>query len=208
MKRNYCKIRTITLEIRSRRFAFAVLEGSGYLLECGIRRWSSDVNPAKLAMERIDPLLALYSPSVAVLRRVGPATKMKRRRYIILAVKRRLAKRLINIHMIDRADVRLRFRESGNQTKYQIASTIALIFPELRSKLPPKRRLWDRTRPSGTFNFFGHAAPCCDCSHSETIRARHHPKHAEYAGRFAARSADWRSRSCGTPAKGFGRVGH
>ncbi|MDG7002208.1 MAG: hypothetical protein JRN15_24175, partial [Nitrososphaerota archaeon] len=29
-----------------------------------------------------------------------------------------------------------------NRTKYQIASTIAQMFPELRLKLPPKRRPW------------------------------------------------------------------
>lgn len=99
-------------------------------------------NPAKSVMERIDPLLALYSPSVVVLKKVGYASKMKKRRSVILAVKRKLAKRFIDVHMVERADVRQRFRESGNRTKYQIASTIAQMFPELRLKLPPKRRPW------------------------------------------------------------------
>jgi len=142
MNKHCRKIRTLALEIRSRRVAFAVIEGTSHLLEWGIRRWRSDVNPAKSVMERIDPLLALYSPSVVVLKKVGHASKMKKRRSVILAVKRKLAKRFIDVHMVERADVRQRFRESGNRTKYQIASTIAQMFPELRLKLPPKRRPW------------------------------------------------------------------
>jgi hypothetical protein len=146
MKNNHGKNRTLALEIRSRRLAFAVLEGTNHLLECGIRRWCSDEKPAQLAMDRIDPLLTLYSPSVVVLKQLSNVNKMRRRRDIILAVKWKLAKRFVDVHLVDMMDVKKVFRQSGSKNKYLIAATIAQTFPELRWKLPQKRRPWQPER--------------------------------------------------------------
>jgi hypothetical protein len=146
MNKNYRKNRILALEIRSRRLAFAVLEETNHLLECGIRRWCSDVKSAKCAMERIDPLLMLYSPSVVVLKRMGDTNKMRKRKKIIRAIKWTLTKRFIDVHMVGRADIKEAFRESGSQNKYVIAATIAQMFPELKWKLPQKRRPWQPER--------------------------------------------------------------
>jgi hypothetical protein len=93
-------------------------------------------------MERIEPLLALYSPSVVVFRSMGSANKWQKRRRVIFAVKRTLAKRSIDVQVITRGDVRSRFIETGSKSKYQIAIAIAQMFPELRMKSPPIRKPW------------------------------------------------------------------
>jgi hypothetical protein len=146
MKTNHRRNRILALEIRSRRLAFAVLEGTSHLLECGIRRWCSDVKPAKWAMERIDPLLKLYSPSVVVLKQMSNVSKTKKRKMLILAIKWEMAKRFIDVHLIERTDVKEVFRQSGSQNKYLIAAAIAQMFPELKWKLPQKRRPWQPER--------------------------------------------------------------
>jgi hypothetical protein len=146
MKKHRQQIRTLALEIRSGRVAFAVLEGAAQLLESGIRRWQSDANPAKSAMERIHPLLALYSPGVVVLKKLGSDSKSKKRRNVTLAVKWNLAKCFIEVHMIERNDVRNAFRQSGSKNKYLIADAIVQMFPELKWKLPQKRRAWQPER--------------------------------------------------------------
>jgi len=126
--------------------AFAVLEGATHLLETGIRRWQSKVNPAKSAMERIDPVLALYSPAVVVLKKLGHGSRLKKRRDVILAVKWNLAKHFIELHMIERNDVRNAFHQSGSKNKHLVAVAIAQMFPELKWKLPQKRRPWQPER--------------------------------------------------------------
>lgn len=143
---NHSNTRILALEIRSRRLAYAVLEGTSRLLECGIRRWRSDTKPAESAMDRIDPLLTLYSPSVVVLKRMGNTSKTRKRKQVILAIKWKLAKRFTDVHMVEKNDVKETFRQSGSQNKYQIAATIAQMIPELKWKLPQKRRPWQPER--------------------------------------------------------------
>jgi hypothetical protein len=110
MKKHRHQIRTLALEIRSVRMAFAVLEGATHLLESGIRRWQSDANPAKSAMERIDPLIALYSPSVVVLKRLDRVRKSQKRRTVILAVKWNLTKRFIGKRVVFPSGIRAGLR--------------------------------------------------------------------------------------------------
>ena len=97
-------------------------------------------------MRRTDHLLSLYSPSVVVLKNVGNASNAKQRKRVITSVMHKLVMRSVEVHMVKRADVRQTFRQSGNRNKYEIASTIAQMFPELRQKVPPKRKAWQPER--------------------------------------------------------------
>jgi hypothetical protein len=57
-----------------------------------------------------------------------------------------LARRFIDVHIVGRADVQEVFRKSDKRNKNLIAATIALTFPELKWKLPQKRRPWQPER--------------------------------------------------------------
>jgi Holliday junction resolvasome RuvABC endonuclease subunit len=136
----------LALEIRLRRVGFAVLEGPDHLLDWGILRWGADVDPVLATIQRISPLLALYSPSFVVLKSLNLARKARLRMRAIDAVMRELTSRSIEVRMLKRADVRLAFRQSGSRNKYQIATSIAERFPELKRKLPTKRKAYQPER--------------------------------------------------------------
>jgi Holliday junction resolvasome RuvABC endonuclease subunit len=136
----------MALEIRLRRVGFAVFEGPNRLLDWGIRRWVRGVDPVLATVRRISPLLTLYAPSVVVLKRLNSSRKARQRKRVITAVGLQLMPHSVEVHMIKRAEVRLAFRLSGSHNKYQIAATIAEVFPELRRKLPPKRKAYQPER--------------------------------------------------------------
>jgi len=146
MKTKVCKSRTLALEIRLRRVGFAVFEGPSRLLDWGIRRWPAAANPTATIALRIDPLLSLYSPSMVVLKHVGHARVAMPRKRVIDAVRKRLIARPIAVHMVKIDEVRQAFYQSGNRNKYEIAAAIAQLFPELRRKLPPKRKAYQPER--------------------------------------------------------------
>src|SRR5262249_32581423 len=102
--------------------------------------------PVSFTVRRIDPLLSLYAPSVVVLKHLNGALSVQQRKRVISAVRRQLARHPVEVHMIKRSELRLAFLESGNQNKYQIAATVANSFPELRCKLPPKRKPYQPER--------------------------------------------------------------
>jgi hypothetical protein len=146
MKSKRHKTRTLALEIRLRRVGFAAFEGSDRLLDWGIRRWRADADPVSTIVRLISPLLSLYSPSVVVLKHVGQARKAKQRLRVILAVKRKVMERSIEVHIVRCANVKEIFRQSGSRNKYESASSIAQAFPELRRKVPPQRKAWQPER--------------------------------------------------------------
>lgn len=132
--------RILAFEIRLRRVGFAVLEEPDHLLDWGILRWRAEMDPAPTIVRRISPLLTLYSPSVVVLKQLNSARKARRRKWVITKMRRQLVARSIDVHMLKRPEVRRAFQQSGSRNKYQIAATIAEAFPELRPKLPLKRK--------------------------------------------------------------------
>jgi len=138
--------RILALEIRLRRVGFAVFEGSDHLLDWGIERWRPGVDPVLATMRRIGPLFDLYSPRVVVLKHLNGARKARRRKRVIEAVMRRLASRAVEVRTLKRSDVRNAFIGSANHNKYQIAATIAEMYPELRRKLPPRRKTYQPER--------------------------------------------------------------
>jgi hypothetical protein len=145
MQTQPCKVRILALEIRLRRVGFAVFEGAR-LLDWGIGRWRADADPVLATVRRICPLLALYSPSVVVLKHLNSSMKARRRKRVIAAVRHKLVTRSIEVHLVKRVGVRQAFRLSGSRNKYQIAAAIAETFPELRRKLPQKRKAYQPER--------------------------------------------------------------
>jgi hypothetical protein len=134
------------LEIRLRRVGFAVFEEPDHLLDWGIRRWHAGIDPVSAIMRCISQLLELYSPSVVVLKRLNGARKARQRKRLIEAVIRQLVSHSTELRTLKRSDVRHAFRRYGGRNKYEIADAIAETFPELRPKLPPKRKAYQPER--------------------------------------------------------------
>jgi len=144
MNRTLAKhFRIVAVALSARGFGFVVMEGQKTIIECGGRVAEGNKNAQSLA--KLEKLLNFYRPHALVLQDVeakgsrrAPRIKKLNRQIRGLAEKRKITVKLIS-------GIQLRTLLLGNPkgTKYEIAETIALQFPdELASRLPPKRKTW------------------------------------------------------------------
>ena len=132
--------RIIALDVRRRRFAFAVLEGSNDLLDFGARSFRTGTNKVRVPpCEKLASLFDDFNPS-AVVTRDRTAETRKWRSFIDEALRRESGKRRVQIRLVTRPTIINAF--NGRDRKYVIAVALAEHFPALASKLPPKRKCW------------------------------------------------------------------
>jgi len=139
--------RQLAIEIRSQRFAFAVLHGSK-LLDSGIRNLPRGISGMKRGISRLMFLLQLYAPSVVVARRTRqvrgePAERAAR---VFRRIRQELTRRSIPFIPLDRNDIRKVFGALGCRTKHEIAAAVAERFQELKPRVPRPRKPWDPER--------------------------------------------------------------
>jgi hypothetical protein len=147
MEKTTYAIRVVALDLRPRRFGFAVLEGPHRLLDWGIRAYPTQPNKISVVRKRIAPLLRMFSPSVVVLpRRMSSLKKCPGLQVCRQMVRREALRRSIQTDFVGKQELKQVFEQFGSATKYQIASRIALMFPELTWKLPAARKPW-QTEP-------------------------------------------------------------
>jgi hypothetical protein len=136
----------LAIDLRHRRFGFAAFEGHRRLLGWGVRTYpTSEEAEVTMMSKRLSELLKLYLPSAIVV--------MKERwEPELLSVHRRSMKEellhLANTHAIEiraigQEQIRMSFLTLNSNTRYEIASSLAQIFPELTSRLPRERRTWE-----------------------------------------------------------------
>jgi D-alanyl-D-alanine carboxypeptidase len=142
--------RILAIALRSRRFGFAVFEGPTRLLNWGMVFYPlNDRAQRAAASKRVASLLTLFAPLVIV---VGRARLLNVRKDsgvspILRSIRREASSRLIPVRLMKRTTVKDVFHVLHAKSKHEIASMLAEMFPELRCKLPPKRRLWDNEHP-------------------------------------------------------------
>lgn len=131
-------IRVLAIDPSSVGFGFAVLEEPTRLVDWGVTQvWSKS---PRAFLSRLEALVDRYSPTLIVLEEVQNTKQRKRTSQRLSLVGRYAASRRIAVTKVSRADVRAAF---GNEpSKHDIAVAIATMFPELASKLPPRRKLW------------------------------------------------------------------
>lgn len=133
----------LAIDLRHRRFGYAVFEGHRLLLDWGVRvyRAVGDVEAA-MASKRIAALLRLYSPSAIVLKkeRLDRVHTSAHIRILVEAVRREASVHAIPICLLEQSQISEAFRNLGCDTREEIADALARIFPELHWHLPPKRQ--------------------------------------------------------------------
>ncbi len=133
--------RVLALDVRARSFGFVAFEGSRRLLDWGVRSFRQGVNAAKIPAEKkIATLMDEFCPRVVVLRKRA-VDKNKKRCRMGKATLRQAEKRRIPVRLLSQRTVKNAFADHG-RNKYTIASALAERFPELASRLPPKRKIW------------------------------------------------------------------
>jgi len=142
MDRHHDEARVLAIELRARRFGYAVLSGPNRLLDWGAKKCPKEPPPVAQSMiKKILPLVSLFAPTTVVLKNMGGARRNEMKP-VVMAIQRELLKRSIEVILLKRSDVRQAFRPVGCRNKYAIASNIAVMFPELKWTVPKKRKAW------------------------------------------------------------------
>ncbi len=139
--------RKLALEIRSRRFGFAVIQGTD-LLDWGVRTFPFGVAGAEVAIGRLAVLLKLYAPSTVFARRTRRVRgeSSENAAHIFRTIRGELKRRSVRFEVLARADVREYFVGRGHHNKQEIATVISDRFSQLKSRLPPARKKWEPER--------------------------------------------------------------
>ena len=126
----------LALEIRAKKAGFALFQRSA-LLDWGMT-CSGKATPA---IRRIGSLLDLHSPTMIVIRR--PRLKHSQAGASnVEKIKRGAKRRSIPVQSLDAYRIHAFFKQRGCSNKHQIGLFLAERFPELASRVPPKRKLW------------------------------------------------------------------
>jgi hypothetical protein len=145
--------RILAIDLRPRRFGYAVFEGPRRLLDWGVSGYPpEDDGDLSVAGKRLSALLKLTSPSIIVVKRErwDSANTNVGARSLAEAVYSESSARSIPIYLLGQDELASTFLNLECQTKYEIASVLTRIFPELSWKLPPKRQLWQSEHPRMT----------------------------------------------------------
>lgn len=130
--------RVIGIELYSRGYGFAVLEGATRLVDRGlvqVRPWSQ-----KKVVERLKGLLVHYRPDTVALEDLEGTRKGKRVRKAHEAMVAMAQEEGVEVRTITRRDLLEHF---GAETRYELACAVVERFPELRPHLPPPRKPWE-----------------------------------------------------------------
>jgi hypothetical protein len=139
--------RVLAIDLRNRRSGFAVFEGSRNLLDFGTTVLPSV--PAEFAVNRFSDLLRISLPSIIVVRkdRWENISSDSNTRHSIEILTRESKTRGIQIQMLEQSAMNITFRNLGCETKAEISTALARIFPELVWQLPPRRKAWESEHP-------------------------------------------------------------
>src|SRR5579862_2594872 len=135
--------RVLAIDPTSRGFGFAVLEGPATLVDWGVR--SVPENREVTFVTKLRELVVLYQSDVLVLEdcRTQSSRRRMRVRKLLDEVVRVTKEAGLFTQRVAVHDVRGLFATDGSATtKDAIASAVAEHFPELASRLPPKRKVW------------------------------------------------------------------
>ena len=134
--------RVLALEVRSRAFAYVLVEGPHELLDWSVRSFRGGVNAVRVpAGKKIADLLSEYCPDV-VLVRVAKDAHGKPVTCDVTDALRKSGHRAVRF--VDPQAVRRFFARSDQaRNKYEIAAIVARRFPEILWKLPRIRKAWE-----------------------------------------------------------------
>ena len=134
--------RTLAIDLRADRIAYALFDASGALLDIGAPRFESP----RTARLRAAALLRASRPSMLVLRRLrSRSTRRRRPRWnSALRAIRSEAKWLgVPVAFVTERALKAHFQSYGCRNKFQVAELLAVRFPQIAWKLPRKRKPYE-----------------------------------------------------------------
>jgi hypothetical protein len=140
--------RLLSLVIRSSRYGYVVFNGPKRLLDWGAGEIVSHDTGNAVGMKRVAFLFKYFPPAAVALRWSAGLKAFHRDRAITLAkfVTQEALGQKIPVLSINADSVERAFQSFQVHTKYDIAETLTVIFPELAWTLPPRRKSWQNER--------------------------------------------------------------
>jgi hypothetical protein len=148
---NLHHVRILAFDVRLSRFGYALFDGPQTLLD-----WGASEIPAGLAYraavliarKRVAPLMKLGHPTAVIIRRpcLGNRGSTASTFPIANAIIRESTSNQVRLHSMTRKEIQHAFRIFRGSTTDEIASILADIFPELLTRLPPKKKKWQSER--------------------------------------------------------------
>jgi hypothetical protein len=138
--------RLLSLEIRSSKIGFAVIEEGADLIDWGVRVFPCDATGADKAIRILAFLLQIYAPTIVTARRARRVKhpSSEKAAYLFRKTQTELKRRSVRFIGVDRRDVSRFFRGQDCSAKHEIEAYVAEKFAEVKQKLPGRRRLWDK----------------------------------------------------------------
>ncbi len=126
----------LALDMHPQSFGFVVFDGSGHIIDWGVRSFRHGINAVKIPMKmKLKLLIEEHWPRVVLVRQ--PAAGISR----ITTVLRKLASAYsISLRLSSGEALRHAFPNVNN--KDELASRVAERIPALSSFLPPRRKPW------------------------------------------------------------------
>src|ERR1700752_2893866 len=143
MSRAYTKdLRVLAIDLSTRGFGFAVLEGPNRLIDWGVKE--TKVDKKRRSLKLTDDLIEQYQPRMIVVEDYAGkgSRRCQRIQGLINDISKLVLKRKIRVRSFSWAKVKQAFSESSALTKHEIAIAIASRFPELAPRLPRFRKPW------------------------------------------------------------------
>ncbi len=135
--------RVLALHATTRGFAFCLFEGSGQLIDFGIKHVKrGDKNKESLAL--IERLIVRYDPHVIVIEDVTePGSKrLSRVRNLYRDIEKLADRASIETYAYPWQIVFSVFKDGQPKTRHDLANMVAVILPAIARRLPPKRKIW------------------------------------------------------------------
>ena len=120
-------------------FAYAVTEGPRHLVASGQRAASPSLSDA---VRRFGNVISKARPLFVAFDRDSGQRKGRRGRQFVRAVSAVCEAHGVMLIAIGRTEIR-RLSKQGRPSKWDIGDIVATWFPEIASKLPPRRKPWE-----------------------------------------------------------------
>jgi hypothetical protein len=140
----------LSLDLRHRRFGYAVFQGHRVLLEWGQRYYPAVGDTEReIAQRRISKLLNGHVPDLILLKqeRWDRAHNDVHLANPLAALQVEADRYSVPIRLVREEAVRMTFATFGCRTKADIAATVASLYPELLRSVPPQRKAWQTEHP-------------------------------------------------------------
>ena len=121
-------------------FGFVVLNEKGEILDYGM----VSIRPVRndKCMDRFHEMVLYYQPQILILEDYKNTNKSERVRKLLKNIND-YAQDSIRVFKYTKEQIRNTFDVFGARNKYEVSKKISEAYPQLKSKLPEKRKTWE-----------------------------------------------------------------